>query len=206
MREMERHKPVQSAYGRVSADGPNPAFQNHSFIDQRAALNLAQFSKRQDEIDVDADSLTKLVYALTAEAEGALRDGTGASEAVYNALGTNILGASEREQLLNVRKLIDLYLGSTDASASTSTPPSLQVQKPTEDDPSPAPNGMIEQLKHLAAASKPVDVRSEGGFESTRLSLDSAKDERGAVSAPSSRPSSRRERRTTRRSGLGAAK
>lgn len=208
MREMQ-YQPVQPAYVRAQGSGPNPAFQEHSFNDQQAALTLTQFARRQNEIDVDADNVTKLVYALTAEADGPLRNGAaGASEAIFNAMGTNALGSSEREQLINVRKLIDMYLGSTNG-AETNSASSSQVQPPIQQQSSPAPSApsSFSQLKHLdVPKSKPMDVRSDGGFESHRLSLDSAKDERGAQSAPSSRSSSRRATRSSRRSTMGTGK
>ncbi len=122
------------------------SFEERSFEEQRAALNLAQFALRQNEIDVDADGITKLIHALTAEAaSGRIVNGPGSAvEAIHNALGSSLVGASERHQLLAVRRLIDLYLGAspaTSVAAVLSSPvPAAPTITTAATTPAPAPS------------------------------------------------------------------
>ena|ERR1700761_8737468 len=184
----------------------DPAFQRRSFNDQRAALSLAELAARQEEIGANADGVAQLTYALIAQADGdQIND---AATPTFNLDPTN---AAQREEMLKVRRLIDSFLASAAAAAPRiPSAPQVSQARPAPRTPdqapsapkSPAPDRQPAKRQHLdVATSDAIEVRSEGGFERTRLS--GGLDEREAHSAPSSRPSSRREtRKSSRRSAI----
>lgn len=190
------------------------AFQRRSFDDQRAALNLAQLAERQNEVDVNADGVAKLVYALTAQAEGDVEGGD-----VAPSFNLDLNDAKQREELIRIRGLIDSALGPGSHSLNgtvgltngVSKAPiamnSLHTPRIPRTRPLNTPTIKTEPVAKRQyldiAAGDTIEVRSESGLEPPTL-LNGSVDDREAQSAPGS---PRREtRRATRRSAIGSHK
>lgn len=208
----------QGLLQRPRASRLDTAFQRRSFNDQRAALNLAQFAERQNELDVNADGVAQLVYALTAQAEGELDGGD-----VAPSFDLDVNDRKQREQLIKVRHLIDMALangqnpvrvsrgranGYVPSPTTAAHLPEAVARLTPASFPrasSMQPTRTTKRLHADVADSDAFEVRSEGGFE-PRVRLNGGLDERDAVSAPGSRPSSRRETRRTsnRKSAFGS--
>lgn len=192
----------------------DPAFERHSFNERRAALSLAQLAERQEEVDVSANGVAKLIYALHAQA-----DSDHLSDDTAPLFNIDPSDRSQRDELLKVRRLIDIALanGKTAIPISEAMVNGVSTPKPLVDDEplrfldGPCrPSTVTASSQQVARPSKPrhlnipmsdeIEVRSDGGFE-PRSRLSGVSDEREAQSAPNSRPSSRREtRRASRRS------